>query len=88
MDLSPNEIVAITGANGSGKSTLLRVLVGISRPTSGTVTDRPRAVGYVPERFPTDERLSARTYLAHLRRLRGLSTPQATRTVSTNGVVQ
>lgn len=32
------EILGIIGPNGSGKSTLLRVLVGISPPTTGTVS--------------------------------------------------
>jgi ABC-type multidrug transport system ATPase subunit len=77
LDLAAGEITAITGGNGSGKSTLLRILVGVTRPTAGTVTDRPKRIGYVPERFPSDERLSARSYLAHMGRLRGLSTRDA-----------
>jgi len=36
------EIVGIIGPNGSGKSTLLRILVGISPPTTGTVSIRGR----------------------------------------------
>ncbi|WP_285509573.1 ABC transporter ATP-binding protein [Actinokineospora sp. NBRC 105648] len=77
LDLPPAQITAITGNNGSGKSTLLRILVGATRPTTGTVTDRPDRVGYVPERFPSDERLSARTYLVHMGRIRKLSTKDA-----------
>jgi ABC-type multidrug transport system ATPase subunit len=73
VDLESGDITAITGGNGSGKSTLLRILVGVSRPTKGKVTGRPSNVGYVPERFPSNERLTARSYLAHMGRIRGLS---------------
>ncbi len=38
MSVRRGEIVGIIGPNGSGKSTLLRLLVGISPPTSGTVS--------------------------------------------------
>jgi energy-coupling factor transport system ATP-binding protein len=63
--LARSEIVALMGRNGSGKSTLLKTLVGMKRPTSGTVTVdgltpaelRPSAllrhVGMVPQ-VPAD----------------------------------
>ncbi len=40
LNIYPGESVGIVGPNGAGKSTLLRVLVGITAPTSGTVTIR------------------------------------------------
>ena len=36
--LADGERVAIVGANGAGKTTLLHLLVGLRRPTAGTIT--------------------------------------------------
>ncbi|GAA2262323.1 ABC transporter ATP-binding protein [Streptomyces atrovirens] len=69
---SPGAVQAVTGGNGSGKSTLLRILAGVSRPTSGTRSGDPGVIGYVPDRFPAGTRLSARSYLAHMGRIKGL----------------
>ena len=37
FELAAPGVVAVTGPNGSGKSTLLRILIGLLRPTAGTV---------------------------------------------------
>jgi ABC-2 type transport system ATP-binding protein len=70
-DLAAGRLIRIYGRNGSGKSTLLRVVAGVSRPSAGKVTGRPRA-GYVPERFPGGLPFSGREYLMHLARIHGL----------------
>ncbi|MGH3671504.1 MAG: ATP-binding cassette domain-containing protein [Pseudonocardiaceae bacterium] len=66
LELEPGHSVVVAGSNGSGKSTLLRVAAGCVRPTAGTVTDRPRSVGYVPDRFPSQLRMPAASYLRHM----------------------
>ncbi|MGE7434820.1 ABC transporter ATP-binding protein [Kitasatospora sp. NPDC001175] len=44
LDLHPGEITALMGRNGAGKSTLLGSLVGLHRPTAGSV----RVGGLIP----------------------------------------
>ena len=37
LDVRKGEVIVLLGASGSGKSTLLRQIVGLERPSSGTV---------------------------------------------------
>lgn len=62
LDVAAGEVVTLVGRNGAGKTTLLRCLMGLHRPTAGTVTldgddvtDLPvhqrarRGLGFVPD---------------------------------------
>jgi ABC-type multidrug transport system ATPase subunit len=70
-------VIEVNGANGAGKSTLLRLLAGVLPPVHGQVTGRPARVGYAPERFPAAQPFTARGYLAHMARIRGVPASRA-----------
>ncbi len=51
--LGDGDRVGVVGPNGAGKTTLLRVLAGVRRAESGSVTYGPGArVAYVPQQMP------------------------------------
>lgn len=59
LHILERDFVGLAGANGAGKTTLLRIIVGLLRPTAGTVKlfDEPLAkfndwerIGYVPQK--------------------------------------
>ncbi|WFD10980.1 metal ABC transporter ATP-binding protein [Tepidibacter hydrothermalis] len=50
LNIGSKEFVGITGPNGAGKSTLLKVLLGIIKPTSGSIILKDNvSIGYVPQ---------------------------------------
>ena len=64
VSFKPGELVAILGPNGAGKTSLLRILLGITKTTSGTAmlngedcygmspNERAKVVSYLPQRRP------------------------------------
>jgi zinc transport system ATP-binding protein len=59
LDIHARDVLAIIGPNGGGKTTLLKVILGLLKPSGGSVdwsarVDRMR-IGYVPQ-FATFER--------------------------------
>ncbi len=52
MTIQDGDYVAIVGENGSGKSTLVKLLLGLLKPTKGTIRSTFSHPAYVPQ--PTD----------------------------------
>lgn len=75
-------ITGILGENGAGKSTAIRILLGLTRPTSGTATvlgqDASQSVevrarvGYMPEHDCLPSLVSAAEFLTHMAEVSGL----------------
>ena len=86
LSVPAGELFAYLGPNGAGKTTTIKMLVGLLRPTSGTlrvcghdVVDWPREarrlVGYVPDEPFLYEKLSGREFLRFVAEMYG--TPAA-----------
>lgn len=74
LEVKPGEIFGFLGVNGAGKTTTLKMIVGILKPTTGSVTiggfdmqrDPIRAkqmTGYIPDRPYLYSKLTGREFL-------------------------
>ena len=45
LDVEPGKIYALLGPNGSGKTTWMKIVVGLVKPTSGTITYNGEPIG-------------------------------------------
>jgi zinc/manganese transport system ATP-binding protein len=67
FSVGPGEFTGLIGPNGAGKTTLLRVILGLQRPSAGSVSvlgkplaPRQQAVGYVPQKVLLDPDMPVR----------------------------
>jgi Cu-processing system ATP-binding protein len=86
--LPPGELVALIGPNGAGKTTLLKLLLGLVRPSGGTIQvlgtnpvmgsfEIRRQLGYLPENVAFDDTLTGRETLLFYARLKRETTKTA-----------
>lgn len=60
LEINKGETVAIIGMNGAGKTSLLKIILGLFKPTSGTVKLNTQKIGYVPQRLEFDKTIPVR----------------------------
>ncbi|HBA46498.1 MAG TPA: ABC transporter ATP-binding protein, partial [Lachnospiraceae bacterium] len=81
-------VYGLLGANGAGKTTLMRMICGILKPTSGTISfdgmdvgeENYRSVlGYLPQDFGYYPEFTGMDFLLYMAALKGIGKAQAKR---------
>ena len=85
FDIGKGEVFALLGANGSGKTSTIRSLLGIYKPTGGTLhingatytPEHAHLVGYLPEERGLYVRAKVLDTMVYFGELKGLSRDEA-----------
>ncbi|HRF67623.1 MAG TPA: ABC-F family ATP-binding cassette domain-containing protein [Muribaculum sp.] len=72
--INKKDKIALVGKNGAGKSTMLKIIAGIQRPTSGSVSvPQGVSIGYLPQHMTINDSLTvieeARTAFSEIKKL-------------------
>jgi ABC-2 type transport system ATP-binding protein len=90
LEVPRGQVFGFLGPNGAGKTTAIKILVGLLRPTAGSVRvlgglpedpDVRRRIGYLPEHFRFYDWLTIRELLDYHGRLSGLAEPLRSRRI-------
>ena len=71
LDIPAGQILGLLGPNGAGKSTLMKILIGLWKADSGSVSVPPR-IGYLPENNPLYDEMYVTEYLRFMAELTGI----------------
>jgi ABC-2 type transport system ATP-binding protein len=90
LQVEPGQVFGLIGPNGAGKTTTFKCILGLLRPTSGTVTfcgeplkAAARAgIGFLPEQPYFYDYLTVRETLGLYARLYGMSGPRRTQRIN------
>ena len=84
LKIASGEVFGLLGPNGAGKSTLLKTMVGILRPTTGTIRigatdivadpeEAKKMIGYLPENPSLYTGLTSQEFLQFVGKIRGVA---------------
>jgi ABC-2 type transport system ATP-binding protein len=83
LEIKAGEIFGFLGPNGSGKTSTIKIIMGLMKPTSGTVTidghdiqrdpiSAKKVLGYIPDRPILYEKLTAWEYMKFIAGMYGI----------------
>ncbi len=85
FDIQSGECIVLVGHNGAGKTTLMKLMLGLTRPSFGTIdvlgnnpaishaVSQHKTLGYLPESVAFYEAMTGQEVLAFYARLKGAS---------------
>ena len=71
LEIPAGQVLGLLGPNGAGKSTLMKILIGLWKADSGSVSV-PSRIGYLPENNPLYEEMYVAEYLQFMAELTGV----------------
>lgn len=88
LKVQAGECIVLVGHNGAGKTTLMKLLLGLTKPSTGTIkvlgddpafsanVARHKALGYLPESVSFYDAMTGREVLRFYARLKGVSSEE------------
>jgi len=98
--IQSGECVVLVGHNGAGKTTLMKLMLGLTRPTSGKVNvfgsnpafasavAQHKILGYLPESVAFYDAMTGREVLAFYARLKGVSSSDCEHLLESVGLAE
>ena len=98
FNIQAGECVVLVGHNGAGKTTLMKLMLGLTRPTTGSVevlganpafsssVAQHRSLGYLPESVALYEAMSGREILVFFARLKSVAVGECDRLLDVVGL--
>ena len=68
LEIPAGQVLGLLGPNGAGKSTLMKILIGLWKADSGSVSV-PERIGYLPENNPLYEEMYVAEYLEFMAKM-------------------
>lgn len=98
LNIQAGECIVLVGHNGAGKTSLMKMMLGLTRPSSGRVSilggdpaataavAQRKALGYLPESVAFYEAMTGSEVLAFYARLKGASTNECNKLLELVGL--